>query len=120
MKKVMYVEDDEINALVMQKLLEKDFDIHLACNSLDCLEKISQQQFDIILMDVNLGNCYLDGVELMQHIKSLPSYHHVPIVAVTSFAMQKDEEEFLKSGFNGYIPKPIEKDKVFRMIQNIL
>lgn len=120
MKKVIYVEDDEINALVMQKLLEKDFDIHLAYDGIECLEKILQQRFDIILMDVNLGNGYLGGVELMQHIKALPEYHNIPIIAVTSFAMHRDKEEFLKAGFTGYLSKPIERDKVFNLIHQML
>ena len=119
MKKVIYVEDDEINALVMQKLLEKDFDIHLAYDSVECLKKIHQQQFDIILMDVNLGNGFLDGVELMQHIKALPGYQDTPIIAVTSFAMRRDKEEFLKAGFSEYLSKPIEREKIFRMINEI-
>jgi CheY-like chemotaxis protein len=114
------VEDDEINALVMQKLLEKDFEIHLAFDGDECLEKIGQQQFDIILMDVNLGNGYLDGVEVMQQIKALPGYMHIPVIAVTSFAMQNDKEKFLTAGFNGYLAKPIEKDKVFQLIHQIL
>ncbi len=114
------MEDDEINALVMQKLLEKDFEIHLAIDGPECLEKIQQQQFDLVLMDVNLGNGYLNGLEVMQHIKALPGYLDIPIVAVTSFAMQNDKEKFLKAGFNGYLAKPIERDKVFQLIYQIL
>lgn len=120
MKSVIYVEDDEINALVMQKLLEKHFDIHLAYDGIECLEKIRQQHFDMVLMDVNLGNSYLDGVELMQYIKALPGYHHIPIIAVTSFAMRRDKEELLKAGFTDYLSKPIEKDKIFNLINQIL
>ena len=114
------MEDDEINALVMQKLLEKEFEIHLAHDGPDCLEKIRQQQFDLILMDVNLGNGYLDGVEVMHHVKSVPGYGDIPVVAVTSFAMQNDKEKFLKAGFNDYLAKPIEKHKVFQLIHQIL
>ncbi len=104
----------------MQKLLEKDFDIHLAYDGAACMEKIQQLQFDIILMDVNLGNGYLDGVELIRHIKVLPRYHNTPIIAVTSFAMHKDKDTFLKAGFTGYLSKPIEKEKVFQMINAII
>ena len=120
MKRIIYVEDDEINALVMQKLLEKHFDIHLAYDGIECLEKIRQQKFDIILMDVNLGNGYLNGIELMQQIKDFPGYHHIPIIAVTSFAMRRDIEEFMKAGFTGYLSKPIEKNKVFRLIHQFM
>ena len=120
MKKIIYVEDDEINALVMQKLLEKDFEIHLAYNEKECLDKINQHKFDIILMDVNLGNGYLSGVEVMKQIKALSGYVHTPVIAVTSFAMQQDKEKFLAAGFTGYLAKPIEKDKVLKLIRQIL
>lgn len=116
MKKVLYVEDDAINALVVKKLLEKDFNVVNVTDGESCLELIRKEKFDIILMDINLGSGKMDGVETMKHIKRMESYRSTPIIVITSYAMPGDRRRFLKEGFDFYFEKPIERHALIQQI----
>jgi len=114
---VLVVEDDPINMLVAQKLLEKSFIIYTASKANIALELISQQKFDIILMDINLGSDSIEGIELMQQIKNEEKENAPKIYAVTSYAMPEDKEKFLNFGFDWYFPKPISKEMIIEKIK---
>lgn len=114
--KVLIVEDDPINMLIARKLLEKHFKISTAVNGIDALNFIKNQAFDVVLMDINLGDDTLDGVEVMHRIKSNFPESNLKIYAVTSYAMPEDREKFLNEGFDAYFPKPINKDEIIERI----
>jgi two-component system, cell cycle response regulator DivK len=116
MKKVLYVEDDAINALVVIKLSEDQFLISHVPDGESCIVCIGREKFDIILMDINLGRGKMDGVETMRLVKKNPSYVDVPIIAVTSYAMPEDKERFLGEGFDYYFEKPVERDSLITQI----
>lgn len=120
MKKVLYVEDDSINAFVIIKLLASDFNVSHVSDGESCLSLVAEEQFDCILMDINLGKGKMDGVETMRHIKEFPSYAQTPIFALTSYAMPEDEERFLKDGFDCYLPKPIERKVLIECIRKFV
>ena len=94
MKRILYVEDDTINALVMQKLLRADYEVVHVCDGESCMELFNTATFDIVLMDINLGRGKIDGVETMRQLKS--QFDTLPVLAVTSYAMPEDEDRFLK------------------------
>ena len=120
MKKILYVEDDVINALVMQKLLKAEFEVIHSPDGETCLELLDRYQFDLILMDINLGKGKMDGVETMHHIKANPKTRDVKIITVTSYALPEDKERFLREGFDAYIAKPIERQLLLKTIHQYL
>lgn len=109
MKRVLYVEDDAINAFVIQKLLHGHYLTSHVEDGEACLDILTKEEFDLILMDINLGRGKMDGVETMKKIKSNSKFKQLPIVALTSYAMPGDRERFLADGFNDYLSKPIER-----------
>jgi two-component system, cell cycle response regulator DivK len=109
MKRLLYVEDDPINALVVKKLLAQHYKTEHVEDGETCLSIIERETFDLILMDINLGRGKMDGIETMKKIKALSSFRALPIVAITSYAMPEDERRFLGEGFNGYLSKPVER-----------
>lgn len=109
MKRVLYVEDDPINALVIKKLLAQHYTTEHVEDGETCLSILEQGAFDLILMDINLGRGKMDGIETMKKIKAQDSYKSLPIVAITSYAMPEDKDRFLGEGFNGYLSKPVER-----------
>ena len=117
MNRVLYVEDDAINALVVKKFLEEDFDVVNVTDGEGCLDLIRKEKFDIILMDINLGSGKMDGVETMKQIKRLESYKSIPIIVITSYAMPGDRRRFLKEGFDFYFEKPIERNALIDQIK---
>ena len=115
--RVLIVEDDPINLLVAKKLLEKHFEITSATNGYQALEVIEKFDFDVILMDINLGDDALDGTEVMLKIKANPNKNFIKIYAVTSYALPEDRDRFLNFGFDYYFPKPINKDLIIEKIR---
>jgi two-component system cell cycle response regulator DivK len=108
MKKVLYVEDDPINTMVMGKLLGYEFEVSQVSDGESCMDLIQRENFDIILMDVNLGKGKMNGTETLKQIKALPDYKGVPVIAITSYTFPEDEDELLNQGFDDYFAKPVD------------
>ncbi|MEM6844460.1 MAG: response regulator [Bacteroidota bacterium] len=118
MKRVLYVEDDEINAFVVTKLLGGHVEVTVVPDGEKCLNCIQEQHYDIILMDINLGQGKMDGVQTMQKLKEIPEYQSTPVFAVTSYANPGDREKFLHQGFDAYFSKPVDKGRIIEAINN--
>lgn len=117
--KILTVEDNDINAMLMDRLLsESTFPIEhsIAENGEEALEKTASDSYDLILMDINLGDGLMDGVEVMQTLRKIDEYKSVPIFAVTCYALPGDKERFLEQGFDEYISKPIDHIALFSTI----
>lgn len=117
--RVLYVEDDSINAYVMRRFLQSEFEITVIDDGFSAIDTLRQQSFDIILLDINLGNGKMDGVEVMKTIRG-ENLSGAPIFAITSFAMPGDEENFLAQGFDNYISKPVEKEAIIKKINEYI
>jgi len=105
----LYVEDDPINAFVITRLLAQFYATEHVEDGETCLDILQKEEFDIVLMDINLGRGKMDGVETMKKIKANETFQKLPIVAITSYAMPEDKDKFLGQGFNGYLSKPVER-----------
>ena len=116
--KILLVEDDPINALVVTKTF-KEYSFTVANSGQSALEKVYEEDFRLILMDINLGEPALDGIGVMKKIRENSKFAHIPIFAVTSYGMQGDREKFLKEGFNGYISKPIGRENLGAIIEGL-
>jgi two-component system, cell cycle response regulator DivK len=116
MKKVLHVEDDPVNAMVMGKLLGMEFELSQVPDGESCLSLIKTVQFDVILMDVNLGRGKMNGTDTLKQIKQMPEYKTVPVIAITSYSYPEDEDELLNAGFDDYFAKPVEFSKLIDRI----
>jgi CheY-like chemotaxis protein len=117
---VLYVEDDPINAFIVERLLGKYFTIKIARNGEEALQLVQQKHFDLILMDINLGSEQMDGTETMRMIKALDAYKNTKVFAVTSYAMPEDRVQFLRNGFDDYFSKPIDQLQLKSAIEQVL
>jgi len=117
--RILYVEDDDINAIVLTRLL-KNYDIGRVKTPDEALDTVAATQFQLILMDINLGRGYMDGTELMGVIKErFPAYQKVPFFAVTAFAMPEDRQRFLDAGFDDYFAKPVRPKPLIEAIEKL-
>ena len=116
---ILIVEDDETNRFIMLKNLE-EYDCDFAIDGAEVLRKIQQKRYDVILMDINLGNDKLNGEILMRIIKMDPQQLNAKIIAVTSYAMDGDREHFLQAGFDMYLSKPILRRELLEAINHAL
>ncbi|GAA0873185.1 response regulator [Gangjinia marincola] len=108
---ILYVEDNKINAVVIKKMLSQ-YQVDIAANSDEAFLKVSEKEFDLVLMDINLGIGEMNGSEVMLHLRKKYNYDHKPIFAVTAFAMPGDKERFLNQGFDDYFSKPVALDQL--------
>lgn len=116
---ILYVEDDLMTINVIEKYLEKVGIIESALNGADALKKISLKQYDLILVDINLGRG-MNGKELTQLVREMPAYKDTPIIAVTAYAMLGDKEDCLAAGCSDYISKPFRKQSLIDLVNHAL
>lgn len=117
---VLLVEDNEINARMTQRMLEKrGHRVRVASNGLHALAELERRRFDLVLMDVQMPE--MDGLEATRRIRQREQEHggHVPIVAMTAHAMKGDRERCLEAGMDGYVSKPIRWDELCRELRRV-
>ena len=119
LKKALIVDDNSSNRLFMNHSLSTYVRIIEAQDGITGVTLASKEHFDIILMDINLGEG-IDGVEAMKQIRKIPGYLSVPIIAVTAYAMIGDKERFLNEGFDNYLAKPFTKNALLSLVENSL
>lgn len=117
-KNILVVDDDSTNLMLVKMFLNKSHDVSTSNNCQDALELLNKKKYDVILMDINLGNG-ISGLEVIQKIRSNTNYSNIPIVAVTAFAMSGDKEEFLSKGCTHYISKPFNRNDLLNLIESI-
>jgi two-component system sensor histidine kinase BarA len=120
MKKILYVEDDTISALIVEKFLKNKYEIMIAKDEDSCLQLISELQFDLVLMDISLGDKKMGGVELLKQVRTKPGYKQLKIVAVTAFSLPQEKKYFLEEGFDALISKPIQEEILTTVVMMML
>jgi len=110
-KKILLVEDNEINQeLAMELLIMHDMTVDIANNGKEALEKLRNNQYSLVLMDCQMP--IMDGYEATKKIRKLEKYENLPIIAMTANALKGDREKVLEIGMNDHIPKPIDSVKM--------
>ena len=116
--RILLAEDNPVNQLLATRLLEKEGHVvTVAENGRQALERIAQQLFDLVLMDVEMLE--MDGLEVTQAIRQAQkeTATHMPIIAMTAHAMQGDRERFLEAGMDDHVTKPIRPRELFQTIE---
>src|SRR6201992_2282256 len=105
-KKVLIVEDNELNMKLFHDLLEaQGYETLQTREGLSALTLARQHRPDLILMDIQLPE--ISGLEVTKWLKEDDELSHIPVVAVTAFARRGDEERIRDGGCEAYISKPI-------------
>src|SRR5262245_17126006 len=105
MKKILIVEDAELNLDLLTQLLEDEYELVAAEDGARGVALAEQEQPDLILMDISLP--VLDGYEATRRIKANPSLSHIPVIALTAHVMSGDQERALAAGCDDYLTKPL-------------
>jgi len=112
--RILLVEDNDMNRLIaIQSLKGLGCEITEAINGLDAIDKIQQQEFDLILMDIQMP--LLDGVEATKQIRSIYN-PTIPIIALTANAFKHDIDLYLSVGMNDYLIKPYKETDLYNKI----
>jgi len=114
-EKILVVEDNEVNSELITAILQsKGYAVLSATNGQLAVEEAERSMPALILMDMQLP--VMDGYQTTRLIRQTPRLKHIPIIAITSYAMKGDRERVLACGCDGYIVKPIDTRVLPRLV----
>lgn len=113
--RVLLVEDNEVNRIVLLELLKKlQISVDVAENGADALTQIQKNQYDCVLMDVQMP--IMDGCLTTRRIKEIEACKNLPVIAITASATNVDRSKCLEAGMVDFISKPILPETLFRAL----
>ena len=115
--RVLAVDDNRLNRLVIQRLLEREgASVKAACNGLQALEALHQApgDFDVVLMDVHMPE--MDGLQATRAIRGQPALAGLPVVALTASVLGSDREDALAAGASNFLTKPVETEALVKVL----
>lgn len=119
MAKILLVEDNELNRdMLSRRLTRKGYDVIVAVDGLEGIDKVHSETPDLVLMDMSLP--LVDGWEATRRLKADASTRSVPIIALTAHAMSDDRARVLAAGCDEYDTKPVEFRRLLRKMEALL
>lgn len=119
MPRILLVEDNEMNRdMLSRRLSRKGFEVLIAVDGQEGVEKTQSEGPDLVLMDMSLP--VLDGWEATRRLKAADATRHIPIIALTAHAMSGDREKTIEAGCDDYDTKPIEMPRLLSKIEALL
>ncbi|MCI5218751.1 MAG: response regulator, partial [Candidatus Electrothrix sp. LOE2] len=119
---LLLVEDNKVNQYVALSILKKiDLVADVAENGVQALEMLRKKEYDLVLMDIQMPE--MDGFEATRYIRNPDSgvlRPDVPIIAMTADATKEDRDKCFAAGMNDYIPKPVNREHLFSVLQQQL
>ncbi|MGE5583572.1 MAG: PAS domain S-box protein [Bacillota bacterium] len=119
--RILVVEDNPVNKKLVTALLQnRGWKVATAPDGVTALKALENESFDLVLMDVQMPD--LDGFETTARIREGEklTQAHIPVIAMTAYAMEGDRERCLAAGMDGYLTKPIKADQLYTIIANLL
>jgi two-component system chemotaxis response regulator CheY len=89
-----------------------------ASDGIDALKKLSGDQFDLILTDINMP--IMDGLKLVSLVRGDDKYKEIPIIIITTEGAEEDRKKGLALGANAYLPKPIQTAELLRLVKELV
>jgi two-component system, cell cycle response regulator DivK len=118
-KRILVIEDTDDNRRIFRDLLgPAGYELLEALDGEQGVAMAAAERPDLILMDIQLP--IVDGYEATRRIKANPDLRHIPIIAVTSYALSGDEAKSRAAGCDGYLAKPFSLQQVLDAVQNFL
>lgn len=117
--KAVLIEDNENNRYLLTLLMEHaGFEVVVAADGKSGIDVARREGPDIILLDIQMPE--MDGYEVASALKKDPGLAHIPIVGVSSFAMPGDRDRAMRTGFAGYIEKPVDPERFAQSVMEFL
>lgn len=120
-KKILIVDDNEVNLLIAKRVLTKyDLEMDFALSGEQALEMVQKQVYDLLFMDIKMPG--MDGFETTRRIRDLDGSYFgtVPIIALTASTLHNEFAKFKESGMNGHILKPFKPEEIREILSEHL
>lgn len=119
MKKILIVEDHELNRILLRDIMQMHgYETLESITAEDGMRLAREQKPDLILMDIQLPG--INGLTATRQLKSDPETKNIPVIVVTSFAMEYDKQRALSSGCDAYMSKPVDTRKLPLLVEELL
>lgn len=118
MKKVLIVEDVELNAELLIQLLEDEYELLTAVDGQASIDMTRRHKPDLVLMDMSLP--VMDGYKATRQIKADPELAQILIIGLSAHAMSGDREKAIEAGCDDYLTKPLDDELLFEMLEKYL
>jgi CheY-like chemotaxis protein len=116
---LLVVEDNRETQLLIKVALRNDFNIQIVACANDAISLISKNNFDLVLLDLNL-NGQGDGKSILKNIREQMRNAKLPVIVTTAYDLNNDDKEFFDKNANGFVQKPFDKKDLLNSIQHIL
>jgi len=117
--RILVAEDNPVNQQIIKTILKKaNLIVEVANNGKEAIGLLKDEKFDAILMDIQMPE--MDGLEATKRIREIPDNKNLPIIALTANAMDEDEQMCRLAGMNGFITKPIDAEKLFKILSELI
>ncbi len=118
-KRILAIEDHEENRRLLRDLLTSvGYELIEAVTGEEGLTSAETHVPDLILMDIQLPG--IDGYEVTRRIKANPALRHIPVIAVTSYALSGDDIKAIEAGCDAYVTKPFDQAELLAKIREYL
>ena len=118
-EKILIVEDNPQNMkLLLMTLKPHGYVLLEATDGEEALKIAVRDKPDLIIMDIQLPK--VSGLEVTRRLRQIPAFNHVPIIAITAYAMKGDKEKFIESGCDAYLSKPINTRELPEVVAEML
>ena len=120
-KKILVVDDNEINVLIAKRILSKwGLEIDDAVNGYEAIDKIMTERYDLVFMDIKMAG--IDGFETTGIIRDISGayYKDLPIIALTASTLKNDHYKFMECGMNGHVLKPFNPEEIKKLLSGFL
>ena len=119
MAKILTVDDSKvIRDLVKSVLVENGYEVTTANDGVEGLAATRQEQFDMILSDINMPN--MTGISMVSKIRRLPGYEYTPIVMLTTESSDFKKEKSKKMGATGWLQKPFNPERLMKAVKKLI
>ncbi|MBV6512264.1 MAG: Sensor histidine kinase RcsC [Ignavibacteriaceae bacterium] len=113
--KILLVEDNMINAEIVNRALRNQYLIDTAKTGSEAVKLVRKRNYELVLMDIHLG-MGMNGIDVKEEIRRLPEYETVPIIAITGYVGEHEREILLTGGFDFFLSKPFKKDQLLEIV----
>jgi CheY-like chemotaxis protein len=119
-KRILVVEDNPINVIVLKKFIENYYELDAATNGQKAIEMIEKNNYALVLMDINLGGEQMNGAEVLRKVRENEHFNHLPFIAVTAYVTEEAIQKFKEDGFADVVSKPIDRERILNTINKYI
>jgi len=117
--KILVTEDDLENQKFLQLILRRNFEVDVCDSETTFFQKLSENHYDMILMDVSLKG-ERSGVEIVRELKKHPNYKNIPVVCLSAHVFNQVQQQAMNAGADAYLTKPVHNHKLIDTLTKLV